>query len=227
MNVYKHEISDEETLELLETVYDVYSACEIANSYSETIGVAVDEYTGRRAINKRNLLLCLSRKLFSQSLIFPYVLRWKKQGNALLVKDVFCPNDFCVNDWKKYPELTGFVETKLVEASPLEIPPIPQKKNLIVPAKVREVVLEVKAKHGLETVDDALALILSKTSAMRLVVLLTRLIYDSVTLEELREFSGFGAFYFLLAYEHDDKYIKIVHEFFPYNYDMEFVKYVR
>lgn len=226
--MYKHEITNENTLELLETVYEIYKGCRIANSYSSTISVAVEEFRGERRINERSLILCTSRKFLNGYLTFPFMRRWKESGRGLLVKDLACLEDYCFNDWKRSPEIVDYVEKRLVEAVPWGISNPPESKTMIVGEDVRIALLETKERFGLDTLDDALTVILNQTTAMRLVVFITRLIYDEATPKEAQElFWGFGPFYFVLAFERDDNYIKIVHNFFPYNYDYEFSKLLR
>ncbi|QXJ36586.1 hypothetical protein [Saccharolobus shibatae] len=226
--MHKHEISNEETLEVLETVYDIYSACNIAKNYSDTIEVSASEFLGTHSGSIREVLLCTSKKFLGGYLTFPYVRRWKNNGETLLIKDVFCPNDFCVNEWKEYPEISEYTEKRLIETPVLEIADVPESKNIIVNEQTKETLLFLKSKLGLQTIDEAILVVLEKTRAMRFVITLTRLFYDNITVEELKEiFKTFGSFFFIFAYQRDDSYIRIVHEFFPYNYNMEFTKFVR
>ncbi|BDB97928.1 hypothetical protein [Saccharolobus caldissimus] len=225
--MYKHEINDEETLEILETVFDIYYTCGIAKSYTAVVELAINEMTKKSKISMRRLLICTSRKFMSY-LTFPYMRRWKNEGRALLIKSEFVKDEFKVNEWKEYPEISQYVDKRLVEVTPFRITETPVTKNLILSDEAKEILLLFKEKYKMETVDDALLTILAKTKAMQFVTFLTRLIYDVVTKEELDEmFGNFGSFYYVFAFERDDSYIKIVHEFFPYVYNIEFVKHVR
>ena len=224
---YRHEINNETTLELLETVSNIYKACDIANSYSSAVSVAVSEFKGKLRVNLRELVLCTSKRFMSY-LTFPLMRTWKDSGRGLLIKDLGCPEDYCIGSWKRYPELVDYVEQKLVEAPAWGIEKAPESKNLIVADEVRWALLEVQERFNLETLDEALTLILNRTGAMRFVVFLTRLVHDETTPEEADQFfRRFGSFYYLFAYERDDEHIKVVHEFFPYNYNVEFTKLVR
>nr|WP_011114827.1 hypothetical protein [Sulfolobus islandicus]CAC15843.1 hypothetical protein [Sulfolobus islandicus] len=221
----KHTIEDENTLDLLESVYIVYSQCGISNNYSETITVSVQEFLRKKRTELDKLLSCVSKKL-KGALTFPYMLRWKDEGRALFISDV---KGFSINDFKHNPDIAEYIESKLLYAPVVKIDESPEQKTIFINDDDKEIISFIKDKYKLNSIDDALTTILTRTAAYRLIVTLTRLIHDTVTISELTELFGeFGMFYFIFAFERDRKtnYIKIVHEFFPYNYDFEFAKII-
>ena len=225
--MYRHEITNGETLDVLESVFYIYNGCSIAENYSDVIELAVKEYKNPKAVNMKRIILCMSKKMLRGEFPVPIIKIWKDEGRALIIKDVFCPNDYCLNEWKKFPEILDYIETRLVDADPVRIWEAPKSKNIIVDEGTRNAILDVKDRLGLGTVDEALTVILNRTKAMRFLALLLRMVEGEATVNELREaFDGFGSFYYAFAYQKDDNYVKVAHEFFPYIYSPEVLKVV-
>jgi hypothetical protein len=124
----KHEITDENTLELLESIFQVYKACHIANNYSDVVSTAIAELQRKKVIPLENLLLCFVKKE-KGFLTFPAMLRWKKRQQFLLIHDKLLPVEFEYNDWKKYVEISDYVEHKLLNAHVQRIKTSPDKKR--------------------------------------------------------------------------------------------------
>lgn len=221
----KHSITDGNTLDLLESIHIVYTQCNISSNYSETIDVSVKEFLRKKRIDVNKLLLCVSKKL-KGALTFPYMMRWKETGRALLISDT---RGFSINDFKHNPDIAEYIESKLLYAPVVKIDEPPEQKTIFINDDDKEVILLVKDKYKLDSIDDSLTFVLARTAAYRLIVTLTRLLYDTVTMGEVVEtFGEFGMFHFVFAFERDKKtnYIKMVHEFFPYNYDFESAKII-
>ena len=221
MTTYKHVVQNSEALEVLETVFDIYKSCGLTNSYSGAVGIAVEEFYGKRGISMKNLILCTSRMFLKGKLSFPLMRRWKEIGHGLIIKDISCSGDYCINEWKRVPGLASYVEKRLVETVPIGINDRPEQKTLILGEEAKIGLLNAKENLNLETVDEALMAILNKSAAMRFVVMLTRLLFNELTINEAHEaFGDFGSFYYVFAFERDDEHIKVVHEFFPYVYSV-------
>ncbi len=43
IGMIKHEITDQNTLEILQTVYDIYITCDVAKNYSDVVSTAINE----------------------------------------------------------------------------------------------------------------------------------------------------------------------------------------
>lgn len=124
----KHEITDENTLEILESVYQIYKACNIARNYSDVMSTAIEELRRRKTVSMENLLLCFVKKE-KGFLTFPLMLRWKNRQEFLLIRDEFLPVNYSYNDWKKHVEISEYIEHKLLNAHVQTINKAPDKKN--------------------------------------------------------------------------------------------------
>lgn len=227
MGTYKHVIQSDETLEVLETVFDIYKTCGLTNSYSGSVGIAVEEFYGKREVSMKDLILCTSRMFAKGKLTFPLMRRWKEIGHGLMIKDISCTAEYCLNEWKRVPGLTNYVEKRLAETVPIGISNRPEQKTVFMGEEAKIGLLNAKENLNLETIDEALVAILNKSAAMRLVLLLSRLLFNELTINEAQEaFKGFGSFYYVFAYERDDDHIKVVHEFFPYVYSGQILEVV-
>jgi len=58
----KHEITDENTLELLEYIFKIYKAYYIVNNYSDVVSTAIEELQRKKDISLENLLSCFVKK---------------------------------------------------------------------------------------------------------------------------------------------------------------------
>jgi len=219
----KHEITDENTLELLESIFQVYKACHIANTYSEVVSTAIEELQRKKVIPLENLLLCFIKKE-KGLLTFPAMLRWKKRQQFLLIHDELLPVEYDYNDWKKYLEISEYVEHKLINAHVQRIKTSPDKKTVVVSEQERAVILHFQEKFGYDTIDQTIGFILERTTGWRVISFITRLLYENITLREIDEtMKKFGNFIFIFAEEQDEKAIKIVVDFYPFVYDHDFL----
>jgi hypothetical protein len=219
----KHEITDENTLELLESVFQVYKACYIANNYSEVVSTAIEELQRKKIIPLENLFLCFVKKE-KGFLTFPAMLRWKKRQQFLLLHDELLPVEFEYNDWKKYVEISEYVEHKLLNAHVQQIKTFPDKKTVVVTEDERAVILHFQEKFSYDTIDQTIAFILEQTAGWRVISFITRLLYENVTLREIEQtMKKFGNFIFIFAEEQYEKAIKIIVDFYPYVYDHDFL----
>mgnify|MGYP001770613414 CR=1 FL=1 len=219
----KHEITDENTLELLESVFQIYKACHIANNYSDVVSTAIAELQRKKVIQQENMLLCLVKKE-KGFLTFPAMLRWKKRQQFLLIHDELLPAEYDYNDWKKYVEISEYIEHKLLNAHFQRIKTLPDKKTVVVSEQERAVILHFQEKFSYDTIDQTIGFIIEQTTAWRVISFITRLLYENVTLREIEQtMRKFGNFIFVFAEEHDEKSIKIVTDFYPFVYDQDFL----
>jgi hypothetical protein len=219
----KHEITDENTLELLESIFQIYKVCHIANNYSDVVSTAIEELQRKKVIPLENLLLCFLKKE-KGLLTFPAMLRWKKRQQSLLIHDELLPVEFEYNDWKKYVEISEYIEHKLLSAHVQRIKTFPDKKTVVVSEQERAVILHFQEKFVYDTIDQTIGFILEQTAGWRVISFITRLLYENITLREIDQMmKKFGNFIFIFAEEHDEKVIKIVTDFYPFIYDNDFL----
>jgi len=219
----KHEITDENTLELLESIFQIYKACPIANNYSDVVSTAIEELQRKKVIPLENLLLCFLKKE-KGLLTLPAMLRWKKRQQSLLIHDELLPVEFEYNDWKKYVEISEYIEHKLLNAHVQRIKTFPDKKTVVVSEQERAVILHFQEKFVYDTIDQTIGFILEQTAGWRVISFITRLLYENITLREIDQMmKKFGNFIFIFAEEHDEKVIKIVTDFYPFIYDNDFL----
>jgi ferric iron reductase protein FhuF len=219
----KHEITDENTLELLESIFLIYKACHIANNYSDVVSTAIEELQRKKVIPLENLLLCFLKKE-KGLLTFPAMLRWKKRQQSLLIHDELLPVEFEYNDWKKYVEISEYIEHQLLNAHVQRIKTFLDKKTVVVSEQERAVILHFQEKFVYDTIDRTIGFILEQTAGWRVISFITRLLYENITLREIDlMMKKFGNFIFIFAEEHDEKVIKIVTDFYPFIYDNDFL----
>ncbi len=84
----KHEIIDQNTLEILQTVYNIYTTCDVAKNYSDVINTAINEIRGEETVSIQHLIMCFMKNI-NTNLTFPIMLRWKKRAQFLLIHDEF------------------------------------------------------------------------------------------------------------------------------------------
>jgi hypothetical protein len=219
----KHEITDENTLELLESIFQVYKACHIANNYSDVVSTAIEELQRKKVIPIENLLLCFIKKV-KGFLTFPAMLRWKKRQQFLLIHDELLPADYEYNDWKKYVEISEYVEHKLLNAHVQQIKTFPDKKTVVVSEDERAVILHFQEKFSYDTIDQTIGFILEQTAGWRVISFITRLLYENITLREIDQtMKKFGNFIFIFAEEQDERSIRVITDFYPFVYDFDFL----
>lgn len=91
----------------------------------------------------------------------------------------------------------------------------------------RAVILHFQEKFSYDTIDQTIAFLLEQTAGWRLVSFITRLLYENVTLREIDEImKKFGSFIFLFAETREENIIKVVVDFYPYVYDLDFLSLV-
>ena len=220
----KHEISDENTLEILQTVHSIYTTCGVAKNYSDVMSTALAEIAGE-TVSMQHLMLCLANNI-NANLTFPTMLRWKKRAQFLLIHDEFHPLEFSYNDWKKNVKIEDYIDVQLLTAPMRKIDKVPEKKTVIVNDEERATILYFQEKFNFETVDDSISYILQQTNAWKLVTFLTRLLDGSVTLGEMPPLRPFGSFVLTMGEQRDGDNIQIVSEFFPYIYNLNFASLI-
>jgi hypothetical protein len=220
----KHEITDQDTLEILQTVYDIYTACGVAKNYSDVMSTAIEEVRGE-TLSVQHLILCLAKNI-NEHLTFPAMRRWKKRAQFLLIHDEFHPLEFSYNDWKKHVKIEDYIDVKLLTAPSRKIDKVPEKKTVLLDDKERATILYFQEKFNYETVDQTISYLLEQTNAWKLVNFITRLLHDSATLGEMSIMSNFGGFVFLLGEQRDSDSIQIASEFFPYVYNLNFASLI-
>jgi len=221
----KHEISDQNTLEILQTVYNIYTTCNVAKNYSDVVSTAIDEVTGEETVSIQHLIMCFMKNI-STNLTFPTMLRWKKRAQFLLIRDEFLPLEFSYNDWKKNVKIQDYIDVKLLTAPARKIDKAPDRKTIIVTDEERAIILYFQEKFNFETVDETISYILQQTNAWKLVNFITRLLHSNVTLEELSIMGSFGAFVLAIAEKRESDNIQIVSEFYPYIYSLDFANLI-
>jgi hypothetical protein len=221
----KHEITDQNTLEILQTVYNIYTTCDVAKNYSDVVNTAIDEIRRREIVPIQHLMMCFIKNI-ATSLTFPTMLRWKKRAQFLLIHDEFLPIEFSYNDWKKNVTIQDYIDVKLLTAPVQKIDKAPDRKTIIVTDEERAIILYFQEKFNFETVDKSIAYILQQTTAWKLVNFITRLLHNSVTLGELSIMDSFGAFVLAMGERRESDSIQVVLEFFPYVYDIDFANLI-
>ncbi len=178
-----------------------------------------------KTVSIQHLIKCFLNNI-ATSLTFPAMLRWKKRAQFLLIHDEFYQLEFSYNDWKKNVKIQDYIDVKLLTAPVRKIEKAPEKKTVIVDDKERATILYFQQKFNFETVDETINYILHQTSAWKLVNFITRLLHNSVTLEELSIMSSFGAFVLTMGEQRENDNIKIALEFYPYIYSLNFVNLI-
>jgi len=220
----KHEITDENTLEILQTVHSIYTTCGVAKNYSDVMSTAIDELRGE-TLSMQHLILCLVHNI-NTHLTFPAMLGWKKRAQFLVVHDEFHPLEFSYNEWKKYVNIQDYIDVQLLTAPTRKIEHAPEKKTVIVNDEERATILYFQEKFNFETVDDSISYILQQTNAWKLVTFLTRLLDGSVTLGEMPPLRPFGSFVLTMGEQRDGDNIQLISEFFPYFYNLNFASLI-
>jgi len=221
----KHEITDQNTLEILQTVYNIYTTCDVAKNYSDVVNTAIDEIRRREIVPMQHLIKCFLNNI-ATSLTFPAMLRWKKRAQFLLIHDEFYPLEFSYNEWKKNVTIQDYIDVKLLTAPVRKIEKAPDRKTVIVDDDERAAILYFKEKFNYETVDETISYILQQTSAWKLVNFISRLLHGAVTLGELSIMNSFGGFVLAIAEKRESDNIQIVSEFYPYVYDLDFANLI-
>jgi len=221
----KHEITDVTTLEILQTVYNIYTTCFIAKNYSDVVNTALNEIRRREIVPMQHLMLCFFNNI-TTSLTFPTMLRWKKRAQFLLIHDEFYPLEYSYNDWKKNVKIQDYIDVKLLTAPARKIEKAPDRKTIIVDEEERAIILYFQEKFNFETVDETISYILQQTNAWKLVNFITRLLHGNVTLEELSIMNYFGAFILTMGERRESDNIQVVLEFFPYVYSLNFANLI-
>jgi hypothetical protein len=221
----KHEITDQNTLEVLQTVYNIYTTCGIAKNYSDVVSTAINEIRRRETVSMQHLIKCFMKNI-ATSLTFPAMLRWKKRVQFLLIHDEFHPLEFSYNEWKKNVKIQDYIDVKLLTAPVRKIDKAPDRKTVIVDEEERAIILYFQEKFNFETIDETISYILQQTNAWKLVNFITRLLHGNVTLEELSIMSSLGGFVFVMGEQRENDNIKIVSEFYPYIYDLDFANLI-
>jgi len=223
-SMIKHEITDEDALEILQTVHNIYTTCGVAKNYSDVVSTAIDELRGEM-LSVQHLTLCLVKNI-NEHLTFPAMASWKKRAQFLLIHDEFHPLDFSYNDWKKHVKIQDYIDFHLQTAPTRKIEHAPDKKTVIVDDEERATILYFQEKFNYETVDKTISYILQQTKAWRLVNFISRLIDATATLGEMSLMRPFGGFIFCLGEQRDSNNIQIISEFFPYVYNLNFASLI-
>jgi len=220
----KHEITDQDTLEILQTVYDIYTTCGVAKNYSDVMSTSIDELRGEM-LSVQHLTLCLVKNI-NEHLTFPAMASWKKRAQFLLIHDEFHPLDFSYNNWKKHVKIQDYIDVQLLTAPSRKIDKVPDKKTVIVDDEERATILYFQEKFNYETVDKTISYILQQTKAWKLVNFITRLLHGTATLGEMSLMRPFGGFVLLVGEQRDSNNIQIISEFFPYVYNLNFASLI-
>ena len=221
----KHEITDENTLEILQTVYNIYTTCGIAKNYSDVVSTALNEIRRREIVPMQHLMLCFLNNI-ATSLTFPAMSRWKKRAQFLLIHDEFYPLEYSYNDWRKNVKIQDYIDVKLLTAPVRKIEKAPDRKTIIVDEEERAIILYFQEKFNFETVDETISYILQQTNAWKLVNFITRLLHGNVTLEELSIMNYFGGFVLAMGERRESDNIQIVSEFYPYFSSLDFANLI-
>jgi len=222
----KHEVTDENTLEILQTVYNIYTTCDVAKNYSDVVSTAIDEFRRREIVPMQHLMLCFFNNI-TTSLTFPTMLRWKKRAQFLLIHDEFYPLEYSYNDWRKNIKIQDYIDVKLLTAPVRKIDKAPEKKTVIVDEEERAIILYFQEKFNFETVDETISYILQQSNAWKLVNFITRLLHGNVTLGEMEDLMNyFGGFVLAMAEKRESDNIQIVSEFYPYFSSLDFANLI-
>jgi hypothetical protein len=225
LNRIKHEITDTNVLEILESIYQLYRTCNVAKTYSDVIEKSIAEFRREERIPLQPLLMCFLRNL-KENLTFPAMLHWKNRAQFLLIHDEFLPIEFSYNDWKKNVKIQDYIDVKLLTAPAKKILTTPETKTITLTQQSKEFIVNIKKKFNYDTIDNSLSYILKNSAGWKLVNFITRLLHGNVTLEELSIMNYFGAFILAMGERIEDSEIKIVVEFYPFVYDIDFANLI-
>ena len=226
LNRIKHEITDTNVLEILESIYQLYRTCNVAKTYSDVIEKSIAEFRREERIPLQQLLMCFVRNL-KENLTFPAMLHWKKRAQFLLIHDEFLPIEFSYNDWKKNIKIQDYIDVKLLTAPAKKILTTPETKTITLTQQSKEFIVNIKKKFNYDTIDNSLSYILKNSAGWRLISFISRLLHNAVTLEEIEEMTQpFGGFVLVMGERIEDSEIKIVVEFYPYIYDIDFANLI-
>jgi len=211
----KHEIKDKSVLVILESLYQLYTKCNISRNYSDVVEKSVEEMKNESKISIQNLLLCYVRK--AKMITFPAMWEWKKKSEFLLIHDEFLPATYEYNNWQKHIEFEEYVEYKLISTPARKIINPPETKTVMLTQKEKEFIMKLKREFNYDTIDDAILRVLKNSTGWKLISFITRLLTENITLKEIDEMLGrFGDFIFIFAEQkNDDDEIKIVADFYP------------
>lgn len=221
LNKIKHEITDTNVLEILESIYQLYRTCNVAKTYSDVVEKSIAEFKREERIPLQQLLMCFLRNL-KENLTFPVMLHWKKRAQFLLIHDEFLPLEFSYNDWKNNVKIQDYIDVKLLTAPARKIITTPETKTITLTQQSKEFIMNIKKKFNYDTIDNSLSYILKNSAGWRLISFISRLLHGSVTLGELSIMDSFGSFVLTMGERIEDSEIKIVVEFYPYVYDLDF-----
>ena len=216
----KHEITDKNALAILESLYQLYTRCHISRNYSDVVEKSIEEMNENK-ISMQNLLLCFVRKTFT----FPIMREWKKKSEFLLIHDEFLPADYEYNNWEKHIEFEEYIEYKLISTPTRKIISPPEIKTVMLSQKEKEFIMKLKKEFNYNTIDDAILHVLKNSSGWKLISFISRLLNEDITLKEIDELLGsLGDFIFIIAEQKNDDEIKIIAEFYPLVYTIDFGK---
>jgi hypothetical protein len=221
LNKIKHEVSDTNVLEMLESIYQLYRTCDVAKTYTDIVEKSIAEFRREERIPLQSLLMCFLRNL-KENLTFPVMLRWKKRAQFLLIHDEFLPLEFSYNEWKKNVKIKDYIDVKLLTAPSRKIITTPETKTITFTQQNKEFIMNIKKKFNYDTIDKTISYILQNSTGWRLISFISRLLHGSVTLGELSIMDSFGSFVLTMGERIEDSEIKIVVEFYPYVYDLDF-----
>ncbi len=225
LNRIKHEVTDANVLEILESIYQLYRTCNVAKTYTDVVEKSIAELKMEERIPLQQLLMCSIRNL-KENLTFPAMLKWKKRAQFLLIHDEFLPIEFSYNDWKKNVKIQDYIDVKLLTAPTRKIITTPETKTITLTQQSKEFIMNIKKKFNYDTIDNSLLYILQNSTGWRLINFITRLLHNSVTLGELSLMNSFGGFVLVMGERIEDSEIKIVVEFYPFVYDLEFANLI-
>jgi len=218
----KHEVTDKTTLEVLESLYQLYTVCGIVRNYSGVVETSVAEMRGGK-LSMMNLMLCFIKNI-NKHLTFPTMAGWKTNQRFLLIRNEFLPAEYSYNEWKKHDEFQEYLEHKLLTTHVRKIITTPETKTVTLSQRDKEFIMNIKKEFDYDTIDDAVLHVLERSTGWRLISFISRLLHDAVTLREIEEIThSFGGFIFLVGHEKqgEDK-IKLVAEFYPFIYNIDF-----
>jgi len=221
LNKIKHEVTDTNVLEILESIYQLYRTCNVAKTYTDVVEKSIAEFRREERIPLQPLLMCSIRNL-KENLTFPVMLRWKKRAQFLLIHDEFYPLEFSYNDWKKNVKIQDYIDVKLLTAPARKIITTPETKTITFTQQSKEFIMNIKKKFNYDTIDNSLLYILQNSTGWRLISFISRLLHGNVTLMEMDLLRYFGAFIFAMGERRENDNIRIILEFYPYIYDIDF-----
>ena len=226
LNRIKHEITDINVLEMLESIYQLYRTCNVAKTYTDVVEKSIAELKMEERIPLQSLLICFVKNL-KENLTFPVMLRWKKRAQFLLIHDEFLPIEFSYNEWKKNVKIQDYIDVKLLTAPARKIITTPETKTITFTQQNKEFIMNIKKKFNYDTIDGSLSYILQNSAGWRLISFISRLLHNAVTLREIEEMTrSFGGFVLVMGERIEDSEIKIVVEFYPFVYDLDFANLI-